>query len=55
MFNSSLTVNLLANGNPDGTEYRLQVSTDGFSTIAFSSQGAALTLTAYGLQANSTY
>jgi len=55
MFNTSITVNLLANENSDGTDYRLQVSTDGFSTIAFSSQGAALTLTAFGLQTNSTY
>lgn len=55
MFTTSATVNLSANSNPSGTIYRVQVSTDGFSSIAFSSQGIVTILTAFGLQANSTY
>lgn len=55
MFNSSATLNILPNNNPDGTLYQIQSSTDGFNSVVSSTQGAALTLTLFGLQANTTY
>jgi len=51
----TLTAAWAANGNPAGTLYQLQISTDGFATLSGSSRTAALDATVSGLIPNTTY
>ena len=52
---SGLRANWTANGNPGGTSYTAQISTDGFSTLVNSSQTTNLYASFSGLGANRIY
>jgi hypothetical protein len=52
---SSVSVSWAANGDPSGTVYGAEVSTDAFATLVQSSATANLAAAFVGLQANATY
>lgn len=52
---SSVTLSWSANGNPTGTRYNAQASTDSFATISVSSLPLSAGATLLGLQSNTTY
>ncbi len=52
---SSMTLDWSADGNPAGTVYLAQLSTDGFTTLNLSSQTLSLSATFQALAPNTTY